>query len=60
LSFENRLTLLVEKGSDEWKRTMQHYNVRNQIAHGALRSEGIDVSRVIDGFLRVQESLARD
>ena len=35
LSFENRLTL--EKGSGEWKRTVQLYNVRNQIAHGIDR-----------------------
>ena len=36
LSFENRLTLVVEKGSDDWKRTMQLYTVRNQIAPGTL------------------------
>lgn len=60
LSFENRLTLVVEKGSDEWKTTMQHYNVRNQIAHGALLPERIDVSSVIEDFLRIQSSLARD
>ena len=43
LSFENRLTLVVEKGSDDWKRTIQLYNVRNQIAHGALLSGRIDM-----------------
>ena len=30
LNFENRLTLVLEKGSGEWRRTMQLYNVRNQ------------------------------
>ena len=30
LRFENRLTLVLEKGSGEWKRAMQLYNVRNQ------------------------------
>ena len=60
LSFQSRLTLVVEKDSDEWKRTMQHYNVRNQIAHGTLVSERIDVSSVIQDFLRIQSSLARD
>ena len=60
LSFENRLTLVLEKGSGEWKRTMQLYNVRNQIAHGTLLSERIDVSSEIQDFFRIQSSLARD
>ena len=50
LSFENRLTLVLEKGSDDWKRTMELYNVRNQIAHGALLSARIDMARVIRDF----------
>ena len=60
LSFENRLTLVLEKGSGEWKRAMQFYNVRNQIAHGTLLSERIDVSSEIQEFFRIQSSLARD
>ena len=60
LSFENRLTLVIEKGSGEWKRTMQLYSVRNQIAHGTLLSERIDVSSEIQDFFRIQSSLARD
>ena len=60
LSFENRLTLVLEKGSDEWRRTMQLYNVRNQIAHGTLLSERIDVSSEIQEFHRIQSSLARE
>ncbi len=60
LSFENRLTLVLEKGSGEWKRTMQLYSVRNQIAHGTLLSERIDVSSEIQEFFRIQSALARD
>ena len=60
LSFENRLTLVLEKGSDHWKRVLQHYSVRNQIAHGRLRSERIDVSGVITEFFLIQSSLARN
>ena len=60
LSFKNRLTLVLERGSEEWKRTVELYEVRNQIAHGDLRSEGIDVSTVIEDFHRIQSSLARD
>ena len=60
LSFENRLALVLEKGSGEWKRTMQLYNVRNQIAHGNLLSERIDVSSEIQVFFRIQSSLVRE
>lgn len=59
LSFENRLTLVLARGSDEWRRTMQFYNVRNQIAHGTLLSERIDVSGEIQEFFCIQSSLAR-
>jgi hypothetical protein len=59
LTFQNRLTLVIEKGSDDWKRTMELYNVRNQIAHGALLSGGIDMASVIRDFFRIQSSLAR-
>ena len=59
LSFRNRLTLVLDRSSDEWKRTLELYEVRNQIAHGDLRSEGIDVSTVIEDFHRIQSSLAR-
>ena len=60
LSFQSRLTLVVDKDSDEWKKTLQHYNVRNHIAHGNLVPERIDVSSVVQDFLRIQSSLARD
>ena len=57
LSFENRLTLVLEKGSDDWKRTMELYNVRNQIAHGTLLSARIDMARVIRDFFRIQSTI---
>lgn len=60
LSFENRLTLVLEKGSDDWKRTMELYSVRNQIAHGALLSARIDMQRAIRDFYRIQSSLVRE
>ena len=59
LGFRNRLTLVLDRSSDEWKRTVELYEVRNQIAHGELRSEGIDVSTVIEDFHRIQSSLIR-
>ena len=57
LSFENRLTLVLKKGSGEWRRTMQFQNVRNQIAHGTLLSERIDVSGETSEFFRIHSSL---
>ena len=59
LSFENRLTLVLERGSDDWKRTMELYHVRNQVAHGALLSARIDMERVIGDFFRIRSSLGR-
>jgi len=60
LTFQGRLTLVLEKGSDVWRRTMQLYNVRNQIAHGTLMSERIDVSSEIQEFFRIRSSLVRE
>ena len=59
LSFENLLSPVLEKDSDNWKKTMQFYSVRNQIAHGKLLSERIDVSSVIHQFRAIQSSLDR-
>ena len=54
------MTLVLEKGSENWKKVSQHYSVRNQVAHGRLRSQRIDVSRVIEEFYLIQASLARN
>ncbi len=59
LSFENRLAPVLEKGSSEWKRAMQLYSVRNQIARGNILSERINVSSEIEDFVRIRSSLAR-
>ncbi len=60
LSFRNRLRLVLDETSDEWRRTVEHYRVRNDIAHGTLLSQRIDVSSVIEDFFRIQSSMARD
>ena len=59
LRFEQRLMLVLEKGGDSWKKTMQFYQIRNQIAHGTLLSERIDMSSVIEEFYVIQSSLTR-
>ena len=60
LSFRNRLRLVLDETSDEWRRTDEHYRVRNDIAHGTLLSQRIDVSSVIEDFFRIRSLLARD
>ena len=52
--------LVLDRTNNEWRRTMELYDVGNQIAHGDLRSEGIYVPTVIEDFYRIQSSLARD
>lgn len=60
LSFKNRLRLVLRENSEEWQLAVNHYSVRNEIAHGTLLSERIDVSSVMRDFERIQSSLARD
>ena len=60
LSFRNRLTLVLDRSSDEWKRTIELYEVHNQIAHGDLRHAGINLPAVIEDFHRIQSSLVRE
>lgn len=60
LSFKSRLTLVLDKDGKEWGKIMDHYKVRNQIAHGELRSQRIDVSTVIKEFNYILSSLARN
>ena len=60
LSFRNRLTLVLERSSDEWQKTLELYQLRNQIAHGDLRHAGINLPAVIEDFQRIQSSLARE
>ena len=59
LSFEAQLSLVLKKGTSYWKQAIRHYNVRNQIAHGNLLSERIDVPRVIQEFYVIQSYLTR-
>ncbi|MYG25626.1 MAG: hypothetical protein F4213_06330 [Boseongicola sp. SB0677_bin_26] len=60
LNLRDRLTLVLDRGSDVWQRTSELYRLRNQIAHGDLRHEGIDLSVVIEDFKGIQSSMARE
>ena len=56
LSFEDRAVLVIEPGEPR-KITIQYYNLRNQIAHGRLQANRIDVSKVIADLYVIQGSL---
>ncbi len=58
--FEQQLSLVLERGSMYWSKTLNYYQIRNQVAHGNLRAERIDVSETIEEFFHIQSSLARD
>ncbi len=60
LSFENRLTLVLDRGSTEYRDTLIHHEVRSQIAHGDLRSTIINLPIVIKEFRRIQSLLLQE
>ena len=62
LTFEERLALVVDRAAGRgspWALAKKYYDLRNQIAHGTLRSEGLDVNAVIQDFYVIQGALAR-
>ena len=60
LRFENRAALVLDqsagKGSS-WAKVMSYYALRNQIAHGDLQAERIDVEEVVKDFFQIQAEL---
>lgn len=62
LSFEERSALVLDRNEgpgSPWAKLMQHYQLRNQIAHGKLRPDRIDVSTVADELYLIQSALSR-
>lgn len=57
LSFKKRLSLVLERSSVYWEQTLRFYDLRNQIAHGNLLLERIDVSTAIQQFFLIRSSL---
>ncbi len=60
LSFQNRLTLVLERESEHWRQTLEFYQLRNQVAHGDFLPERIDVVEVIQVFFEILGSLASE
>lgn len=61
LSFEERSSLVLDKsegaGSPRAK-LMEHYQLRNQIAHGKLRPDRIDIPAVVGELYIIQSALS--
>lgn len=60
LKFEDRVALVLDKREGRgspWARVMHYYNVRNQVAHGTLKPDRIDVIDAIREFFVIQSQL---
>jgi hypothetical protein len=60
LSFEERTALVLDRNAGSgsaWGRVMSHYSLRNQVAHGKLLAQRIDVDAVVQDFFRIQGAL---
>jgi hypothetical protein len=62
LAFEDRAALVLDRAAGKgsaWARLMSYYALRNQIAHGSLLSDRIDISAVAAEFYQIQGALSR-
>ena len=59
LRFEDRAALVLDPDAEgrEYALAMQHYNIRNPIAHGTLLPQRIDVTAVVEQFFVIQAAL---
>jgi hypothetical protein len=60
LSFEDRTALVLDRGAGSgspWAKVINHYSLRNQIAHGKLQTQRIDVDAVTQEFFQLQGQL---
>ena len=62
LTFDNRVALVLDRAEGKgrpYAQTMMHYETRNRIAHGRLRSTRIDMPTAIQDFYVIQSALVR-
>jgi hypothetical protein len=60
LRFEDRTALVLDRNAgagSPWAKVMRYYALRNQIAHGALQAQRIDVDEVVNEFFQIQAAL---
>ncbi len=60
LSFRKRLTLVLDRSSYEWQKSMENQEFRNKIAHGEILDTSIDLPNMIEDFRRIQSALVRE
>ena len=58
LSFENRLALLVKKGSKDYNRIIEYYDLRNTLGHGGSFSSPVSIPDVVDDFDHLRLALS--
>ena len=62
LSFEDRAKLVLDANegrASPYARAMKHYSIRNEIAHGKLRSTRIEVGAFVQDCFIIQAALHR-
>jgi hypothetical protein len=62
LRFEDRTALVLDRSAgpgSPWAKVMGYYALRNQIAHGDLQAQRIDVDEVVKEFFQIQAALQR-
>jgi hypothetical protein len=60
LRFEDRTALVLDRNAgpgSPWAKVMGYYALRNQIAHGDLQAQRIDVDEVVKEFFQIQAAL---
>jgi hypothetical protein len=60
LRFEDRTALVLDQSGgpgSPWAKVMLYYSLRNQIAHGELLANRIDVGTVVQEFFQIQGAL---
>lgn len=60
LRFEDRTALVLNRNEgtgSPWAKVMRYYALRNQIAHGELQAQRIDVEEVAKEFFQIQAVL---
>lgn len=60
LSFDGRTALVLDRTAGRgspWAKVMSYYHIRNQIAHGTLQAQRIDLDSVVQEFFQIQSAL---
>ena len=62
LAFDRRLSLVLDRSGGPgrpWSKVIAYYETRNQIAHGRLQDDRLELSDTVADFYEVQGELAR-